>query len=208
LEPALVHVCRHGEVYNPDGVLYTRLPGFHLSENGRAMAGLLAEHFAGVEAAYLGWSPVERSPESMAPIAAARPDVPVDIDFRLIEADSLMQGQPLNRRRLAILSPRNWKLFRAPWLPSWGEPNTHQAARMMLAIGDAAFRVGPGGQAILVSHQSPIWVARLCAEGRPLAHLPGQRHCALASVTTFAVSPSGEVAFAGYDEPARALLRR
>ena len=32
----VVHLVRHGEVDNPAGVLYGRLPGFHLSEDGPA----------------------------------------------------------------------------------------------------------------------------------------------------------------------------
>ena len=32
---AIVHLVRHGEVHNPDGILYGRLAGFHLSEAGR-----------------------------------------------------------------------------------------------------------------------------------------------------------------------------
>ena len=34
----IVHVMRHGEVHNPDGILYGRLPDYHLSERGRAQA--------------------------------------------------------------------------------------------------------------------------------------------------------------------------
>lgn len=34
-ELTVVHVMRHGEVENPTGVLYGRLPGYHLSELGR-----------------------------------------------------------------------------------------------------------------------------------------------------------------------------
>lgn len=32
----LIHLVRHGEVYNPDRVLYERLPGFRLSETAAA----------------------------------------------------------------------------------------------------------------------------------------------------------------------------
>ena len=35
---SVVHLVRHGEVANPRGVLYGRIPGFHLSEDGRLMA--------------------------------------------------------------------------------------------------------------------------------------------------------------------------
>ncbi|HQV21412.1 MAG TPA: phosphoglycerate mutase family protein, partial [Gordonia sp. (in: high G+C Gram-positive bacteria)] len=38
----VVHMMRHGEVYNPDGVLYGRLPGFRLSDTGRTQARTVA----------------------------------------------------------------------------------------------------------------------------------------------------------------------
>ena len=41
----LVHVMRHGEVFNPEKVLYGRLPGYKLSELGLKMADRAAEHF-------------------------------------------------------------------------------------------------------------------------------------------------------------------
>src|SRR5690606_42013285 len=30
-----VHLLRHGEVHNPDGILYGRLPGYRLSDRGQ-----------------------------------------------------------------------------------------------------------------------------------------------------------------------------
>ncbi|CAM5783573.1 histidine phosphatase family protein [Cellulomonas persica] len=42
-----VHLMRHGEVHNPGGVLYGRLPGYRLSERGRAMARIVATHLSG-----------------------------------------------------------------------------------------------------------------------------------------------------------------
>jgi broad specificity phosphatase PhoE len=42
-EQTIVHLLRHGEVYNPEKVLYGRLPDFHLSELGREMAERIGE---------------------------------------------------------------------------------------------------------------------------------------------------------------------
>ena len=70
--PTLVHVVRHGEVDNPRGVLYGRLPGFHLSGNGHAMAERLGEYFSGVPLDRLVSSPLTRAQETMAPIAAGQ----------------------------------------------------------------------------------------------------------------------------------------
>ena len=60
---ATVHLVRHGEVQNPDGVLYGRLPEFHLSDLGRRMAQQMADHFEqrrneGANIVYLAASPL------------------------------------------------------------------------------------------------------------------------------------------------------
>ena len=74
-DATIVHLLRHGEVDNPTGVLYGRLPGFRLSERGRAMAEMVAEHLAGADGArrdlvHLVASPLQRAQETAAPVAA------------------------------------------------------------------------------------------------------------------------------------------
>ena len=39
----LVHLLRHGEVHNPQGILYGRAPGYRLSNRGQQMAERVAE---------------------------------------------------------------------------------------------------------------------------------------------------------------------
>src|ERR1700739_4626888 len=81
---ATVHLVRHGEVHNPDGVLYGRLPGFGLSETGRLMAKAGADSRRGGEGPLLRSSPRERAVETAEPIAAEF-GLPVEGDERLIE---------------------------------------------------------------------------------------------------------------------------
>jgi len=197
-DAALVHVCRHGLVFNPENVLYSRLPGFHLSEAGRAMADQLGAHFADIPVTHLRTSPLERAQETMAPIAARHGDVPVVVDDRLTEAASTMQGQVKGPASLRLLKPANWRYFVSR--DGWGEGFKPMADRTTAAIVDAGLAVGSGGQAVLVSHQSPIWAARRLAEGKFLLNIPIMRHCNLASITTFAVTPDGVVSFQGYEE--------
>ncbi|WIY82037.1 histidine phosphatase family protein [Propionimicrobium sp. PCR01-08-3] len=206
-EPAVqVHVVRHGEVFNPTGILYGLLPGYHLSENGKAMAARLGECFAPVPLKQLRCSPLERAQETLAPIAAAHPSLEVHTDPRLIEADNKLAGQRFGKRNTAIFDPRNWHYFVNPMKPSWGEPYTELASRMLAAITETAHELPPGAQAVLVSHQLPIWIARLAAEGRRLAHDPRKRQCTLGSVTTFRFT-EGRLSGVTYAEPARDLLR-
>ncbi|AOT02378.1 histidine phosphatase family protein [Arthrobacter sp. U41] len=209
---ATVHLLRHGEVHNPDGVLYGRLPEFHLSELGREMARTLAEHFSersrqGAKIVHLVASPLTRAQETAEPIAAAL-NLAITTEARIIEAENYFEG--LHVDKAEILKPRHWPMLRNPFRPSWGEPYKEQAARVIAAVQDARLRAielgGDGAEAILVSHQLPIWATRLSAEGRPLWHDPRKRECTLTSVTSLVFDGDGNLLRVDYSEPAAALL--
>lgn len=180
----LVHLVRHGQVDNPTGVLYGRLPGFHLSELGRRMAIRLAEYFADASVTHLRCSPLERARETIAPLAGMRPQLDITIDERVIEAENAFEGKRFGTDNAALRDPKMLWHVRNPFRPSWGEPYVRIAARMAEAVADAAHDAGQGGQAVILSHQLPIWMARSHYEGRRLAHDPRRRECTLASVTT------------------------
>ena len=91
-QPTVVHVMRHGQVHNPDGVLYGRLPGFGLSGLGHQMAARLAGHWDGVALTHLRCSPLQRAQETLAPTAALFPQLEVVTDERLTEAGNLFEG--------------------------------------------------------------------------------------------------------------------
>lgn len=206
-----VHLLRHGEVFNPDGVLYGRLPEFHLSERGRAMADMVAEHFVaqavdGVAPVYLVASPLTRAQETAQPTAAAL-GLEIVTDPRIIEAENHFEGMKVNKGEL--LKPKHWKYFTNPLRPSWGEPYAAQAQRMLAAARDARARAfelgGDGAQAIMVSHQLPIWATRRSAEGKRLWHDPRNRECTLASLTSLTFD-GDDIVEVVYSEPAAALL--
>lgn len=199
----VVHVVRHGQVENPDHILYGRAPGYHLSELGRRMAEALGDFFGDVPLQHLRCSPLERTQETLAPTAARHPELEIELDTRVIEAANVLEGQHFGRFNERLLLPKNLIHLRNPLRPSWGEPYTSIVARMMAAIADAAARV-PGGQALIVSHQLPIWLARLDAEGRRLVHNPAARECRHCSVTSFTFH--GErIVRVDYAEPVSAL---
>ncbi|MGL5406708.1 MAG: histidine phosphatase family protein [Propionibacteriaceae bacterium] len=201
----LVHLCRHGQVENPDHVLYGRQPNWHLSELGQQMAARLGEHFSDAELTHLRCSPLERAQETMAPIAAAHQELSITLDDNLLEATNRFEGTTFGLNRQTLLNPRALWWLRNPMTPSWGEPFTEVAERMNQAIVDAAYAAGDGGQALIVSHQLPIWVARLTAQGRSFLHDPRNRECALASVTTLKVA-DGRISFVSYEAPCIDLL--
>lgn len=201
---ALVHLCRHGQVFNPDGVLYGRLPDFHLSDLGRQMADRLGDYFADRDVTHLRCSPLERAQETMAPIAAGHTDLDVVTDERVIEAWNHLQGHVLKGMETDLKDPRLWRFLVNPFRPSWGEPYVEVVERMGAAIRDAA-DAADGHEAVIVAHELPIYISRLKAEGRRLVHNPMTRQCTLASVTTLEVT-DGTIRFAGYAEPNRDLL--
>jgi broad specificity phosphatase PhoE len=185
-------------------VLYGRLPGFMLSAAGREQAAALGRWFAGSDLAAVVASPLERAQETAAAIADGH-DLTVGSDERLIEATNDFEGVAGN---LVVY------LLRHPWLawklrdrgrPSWGERNVDLAARVRLAVADVR-AAHPGGESVLVSHQAPIWVARLAFERRRLAHYPTARRCALASVTSL-VFDGDDLVEVNYAEPAAKALR-
>jgi len=180
-EMTVVHLLRHGEVYNPEHVLYGRLPGYHLSANGRMMAVAAADFFAGRPVAAVFASPLERAQETAQPVAE-RLGLTITTDDRLIESANVLEGKSVSLASLA-LNPLNWKYLWNPFRPSWGEPYTQVAGRMRQAI-DRARDASRGKEAVCVSHQLPIWVSRLAAEHKRLWHNPSSRQCALGSVTS------------------------
>jgi broad specificity phosphatase PhoE len=217
-----VHLMRHGEVHNPAGVLYGRLPGYVLSERGHAMARLVAAHLSGreddeavtpgVAGATVGprhdvvavvASPLERAQETATPIAAAF-GLEIRTDPRLIEAENHFQGMTFGVGDGSLRHPQHWPFLRNPFRPSWGEPYRVQADRVLAAVADAR-ELARGHEVVLVSHQLPVWVTRLALENRRLWHDPRRRQCSLASLTSLHYEDDKLVSI-GYSEPAAELL--
>jgi broad specificity phosphatase PhoE len=202
-ETTVVHLLRHGEVHNPSGVLYGRLPGYRLSELGRRMADRIAEHLTGEDVTHVVSSPLDRARETAVPPAAAF-GLDVTLDGRLIEAGNVFEGKTFGVGDGSLLRPAHWVHLRNPLRPSWGEPYRDIARRMLAAIADAR-DAARGHEALCVSHQLPIWTARSFATGRRLWHDPRKRHCALASLTSFTYV-GDDLVSVSYEEPAHDLL--
>jgi broad specificity phosphatase PhoE len=199
----VVHVLRHGEVHNPDKILYGRLPGFHLSELGVQMAHAAADALADRDIVYVVASPLERAQETAAPIAA-KFRLPVEVDERLIESANYFEGKHVSPGSGSLRDPRNWWVLRDPFTPSWGEAYRAIAERMVAAV-QAARKAAEGHEAVCVSHQLPIWTLRRYLEGKRLWHDPRRRQCALASLTSIHFDGTTVVDIT-YSEPAAHLI--
>ncbi|MFL0274727.1 histidine phosphatase family protein [Mycobacterium sp. SMC-19] len=198
-EETRVHLIRHGEVHNPDGILYGRLPGFRLSDTGRAQAVAAADLLAGRDIVAVIASPLQRAQETAAPIAA-RHNLAIDTDDDLIESANFFEGKRVSPGDGAWRNPRFWWHLRNPFTPSWGEPYDQIAARMATAVSKARARAA-GHEVVCVSHQLPVWTARQHLTGNRLWHDPRRRECGVGSVTTL-IYDGDRLADVDYQVPA------
>jgi broad specificity phosphatase PhoE len=203
-DKTIVHLLRHGEVHNPDGVLYGRLPGYRLSEDGVLMAKAVARWFGEREVTAVFSSPMQRAVETAQPMAEAL-DLPVTVDDGLLEADNHFEGMTFGVGKGSLRRPEHWRYLINPFRPSWGEPYKEIAARMRAAVIRAR-EAARGHEAVCVSHQLPIWILRLHAEKQRLWHHPIKRECGLASVTSLSFEGSRLVEVA-YREPAAGIAK-
>lgn len=215
MQATTIHFVRHGEVHNPDHILYERLPGFHLSDRGRRMAEATARYLAANPqtntAAAIYSSPLDRTRETAQAILTALNEIrtarneellELVTDQRIIEAGNNFRGTRIGHGEGALWRNGNWKLVTNLWKPSWGE-SYRQIASRVSAFAQEKVREHAGQQIIVVSHESPIWSYRhLLETGRP-EHNMLLRHTALASVTSITYdSQTGNVMSITYVDPA------
>jgi broad specificity phosphatase PhoE len=194
---------RHGEVHNPEGVLYGRLPEYFLSDLGHQMAEAAADFLSKNEIIHLVASPLERAQQTAEPLSKLL-EVDITTDERVIEAENMFEGRTFGVGDGALKRPANWWKLRNPFRPSWGEPYKEIAERMRAAIADAR-EAARGHEAVIVSHQLPVWIARRSFEQKTFVHDPRKRQCALASITSLTFDDDHFDGFT-YSEPAGHLL--
>jgi len=200
----LIHLVRHGEVFNPDGILYGRIPGYHLSELGHQMAAVAAESLAGRPVTALYASPLQRAQESAAPWSA-RFELPIVTEERIIEPHNWFEGRKFEFPG-ALKHPSAWPKLINPFKPSWGEPFVSVEARMLAAVEDA-WKAADSGEVVMVSHQMPIVMVARSVKKMRLAHDPRKRRCTLSSITTLAREGDRFIEV-NYQEPAAELLAK
>jgi broad specificity phosphatase PhoE len=160
-----LHLVRHCDVRNPEGVLYGHLPDFPLSEKGVRQAHALGRYFASSMARQIYSSPLERARQTAEIIASYLP-VPITYTDDLIETrfGLYLQGVP----------PKQVPWRRPLWLIHMVWPgllgNDESVAALAARVRRPLLRLladHPGEGGICVSHGDPIqgfWVA---AQRRP-----------------------------------------
>ncbi|MEM9952617.1 MAG: histidine phosphatase family protein [Chloroflexota bacterium] len=93
--PLTLYIIRHGEVHNPDHILYGQMPNFYLSEVGRQQAQAAGKALADKSLVAIYCSPMERTQETSKIIAAElSQSLTPQIDQRLIETYTPHDGTP------------------------------------------------------------------------------------------------------------------
>jgi len=199
-----IHFVRHGEVHNPEKILYGLQPGWRLSDRGNKMAAVIGEWSTKLDLGAIHSSPLQRAQETVAPIIAKH-KLSLTTDKNLIEANNIFEGKKFELGSGVLRHPSSWRYLYNPWKPSWGEPYDQLISRMLKGLFAARDAAG-GKDAICISHQLPIWILRSAVEGRRLLHDPRKRECTLASVTSFELDSEGMISSVSYSEPAKHLL--
>jgi broad specificity phosphatase PhoE len=155
----ILHFVRHGAVDNPREVYYGRLPGFHLSPEGRRQAAAAAQALAGHPITAIYTSPLERARET-AELIAAPLGLPVQTSQALIEVHSPCDGQPIEAM-LAL----SWDLYTGS--PDGYEQLADVQARALKLVQHLR-QAHPGQQVVAVTHSDLIAVLLLWVEQMPL----------------------------------------
>lgn len=152
----IVHLVRHGEVYNPMKLLYGRMPGFHLSARGRSMAAVTAQFFADRDVTYLASSPLQRAQETAAPIAEVT-GCEVDTLDDVIESLNTFEGLRTKGWRSQLWYPPRWRHMVNPLEPSWGSPTRRSWSACCAVLSTRALKQ---------KATRPLWSATSCPSSR------------------------------------------
>ena len=174
-----VYLVRHGEVHNPDGLVYADLPGFGLSARGRRQALWAGEFLASRPIGAVYTSPLDRAIQTASAITPPHhldyETAPALTEWALLRRWRGLAWAELDHHRPGELSAYLTHPLEMGFAP---ESVEELAARIGGTISALAGR-HPDGQIVVVSHQDPIQTARLHLTGRPLERLHDQkpRHC-------------------------------
>ena len=151
---------RHGTVKNTKQIIYGRLPGFKLSNEGEKQIKKTADDLKNFPVDLVFTSPLLRAMQS-ASIIGKMLDIKPKIDNRLIEIKNIFQGISLEKYKRDI-QPHQ---FDDEYVRRGQESIPHIRQRMLKFI--SAIRKKYKGKTIIaVSHGDPIVILRSAFEGK------------------------------------------
>jgi probable phosphoglycerate mutase len=162
-----VLLMRHADVENPRGVIYGHLPGFQLSELGRAQATAVGQSLPDSGIRRIVHSPLDRALETAEIVNAQLPaPVPLIPENELREAEFGRYLQGVKRWQIPVRRPRFFmhKLRRGSLA---GDETIETLGRRVLDVVHRVAREHPDEVSLLVSHADPLQAAWILLDGRP-----------------------------------------
>jgi broad specificity phosphatase PhoE len=158
--PTTVYLVRHGNVHNPNRILYGRLPRFRLSQRGMEEARAAGRFLNGAPIAALYCSPLLRARQTAQEIRALLPDLTLRQSPHLLEVLNPFEGRPS-----AEVDARHGDVYTGVG-PPYEQPSDIVARTLeffQLARGRHA-----GKKVVAVTHGDVIVFALLWARGMAL----------------------------------------
>ncbi|HSM58059.1 MAG TPA: histidine phosphatase family protein [Candidatus Sulfomarinibacteraceae bacterium] len=182
-----IHLVRHGHIMNPDAVYHGRLPGFPLSDKGRAQAAAAAEWLRERPITAIYCSPMLRTRQTGEIIRdALQPPPPLYVEPLLNEVYS-----PFDGRSHEEMAARNWDFYTGVDAP-YEQPQ--DILQRVLVFFDRVREQHEGQQVVGVTHADPLAFLWLWAREQPLTPEDRKRldvfglpddYPATASISTF-----------------------
>ncbi|HSX09025.1 MAG TPA: histidine phosphatase family protein [Candidatus Saccharimonadales bacterium] len=156
-----LYLVRHGEVYNPEGILYGRLPNFGLSDRGKTELTKTAEFLKDTDISHIYSSPLKRAMES-AGIIKERLNLPeICITEEIIEVETSYQGQ-----KFADLDALQSEVYLKPLSPS--DETIEQIAERMKHFLKEILENHTGQTTVAVSHGDPLVILKTIIQKKQL----------------------------------------
>jgi broad specificity phosphatase PhoE len=167
----VLHLVRHGQVDNPQKIVYGRQRGWRLSDRGRSEAEAVARHLGARPVARVYTSPLERAVQTATVIAAASGSE-VEPREDLTEALLCAPWEGKSWRDVRTRHARDWAryLFRPLEVCDVAEDVPALADRMGGALRAIA-AAHPGQQVVIVSHGDPLKAGVIALTGGELREL-------------------------------------
>lgn len=164
-----LHLVRHGEVSNPNHVVYGDLPGFHLSPLGVLQAHSTGRHLAGTSLDIVLSSPLSRALETATAIARHH-DLTPRVDARLTESGQFPHWTGHRWEELSDRFPGELDGYLSDATSVSGAESIAQVAQRYVSVVESALLDGHHA-IVVVGHQDTVQAARLELTGRPLSEL-------------------------------------
>jgi broad specificity phosphatase PhoE len=144
-----IYLVRHGEVNNPDGIIYGRLSNFGLTQNGKNQSEKTAEFLADKHIDAIYSSPLKRTKQT-AEILQKKLDIPeIYYSDQILEVRTSYEGGKFSK-----LDKLQSEVYLKPLDPS--DETLEQIAQRMMIFLHGVINKNEGKHVVIVTHGDPI----------------------------------------------------